>query len=49
MAQHISNNRINQLPIALSGIIHEAAINGIRLSIFNPSVASKICEMPLLP
>ncbi|WP_202128760.1 hypothetical protein [Paenibacillus dendrobii] len=49
MAQHFSNNRIDQLPLALSGIIHETAMNGIRLSIFQYSVVLKKCEMPLLP
>ncbi|GIP24983.1 hypothetical protein J23TS9_01130 [Paenibacillus sp. J23TS9] len=49
MAQHFSNNRIDQLPMTLSGIFYRAALNGIRLSNFKYPVVLKKCEMPLLP
>lgn len=49
MVRNFSNDRINQLPMALSGIFYAAVFHGISLSIFKYPVASKNCEMPLLP
>ncbi|KHF33880.1 hypothetical protein CM49_03840 [Paenibacillus sp. P1XP2] len=49
MVRNFSNDRINQLPMTLSGIFHAAAFHGISLTIFKYPVASKNCEMPLLP
>ncbi|MFD1179267.1 RAxF-45 family protein [Paenibacillus puldeungensis] len=42
-------SRVSQLPMAMFGIVHAAARNGISLSIFNNSISITNCEMPLLP
>ncbi|WP_309273951.1 RAxF-45 family protein [Paenibacillus sp.] len=49
MVHNFSNDRINQLPMTLSGIFHAMAFYGISLSIFKHPVDLKNCEMPLLP
>lgn len=33
-----SNNRLSQLPVAIFGIIHDVASNGIAMPIFNNTV-----------
>ncbi|WP_213619136.1 hypothetical protein [Paenibacillus sp. J22TS3] len=42
-------SKLSQLPLALSGIVHEFADNGRSLSIFGNSINLLRCEMPLLP
>ncbi|MGN7164207.1 RAxF-45 family protein [Paenibacillus cellulositrophicus] len=49
MVRNFGNDRINQLPMILSGIFYRVPVNGIRLSIFNNPVVLQNYEMPLLP
>ncbi|GIO42139.1 MULTISPECIES: RAxF-45 family protein [Paenibacillus] len=49
MDRNLVWNRVSQLPMALSGIVHVQTFNGISLSIFTNSISKSNCENPLLP
>jgi len=36
----MANNRISQLPVAMSGIVHAVTVNGISLSNFNYTITT---------
>ncbi|MFF2888701.1 hypothetical protein [Paenibacillus sp. NPDC057967] len=38
MNLEMANNRISQLPVAMSGIVHTVSVNGSSLSNFNHTI-----------
>ncbi|UFJ40498.1 hypothetical protein LOK74_21105 [Brevibacillus humidisoli] len=48
MSHTLMNDRISQLPMAMFGIVHDVAYNGISMSIFADTDVQK-CEATLLP